>query len=502
MPNPEFMTWEPKTRRWTRMHKGKRFWVSCRQLGTAETKADSLRAANAWWTAKQAELDTADKPAPRTPLPLEDVAGASLASRGYSLGAIAKIIERDFVAESLRRLNLSPDVRRAVESLFAESDAEPQSETVEGVIQTEISELLAAVVAKNKPMPDGFTERLPPARLQQIEGGINAIRGESVASADRTIQTHASAWIASLNAQADAGGLTVTRVNNVRMAVAHFARWLGETADVQSIDASKVQGYYEHCLSQISARRKNEKEGWSLSFAKEVFAVCRAWIRWLSEQGVIDAPRNLASRFRFGSNASRVAVWTADEVRRVISEAPGKLKLALMLMLNCGMTQIDVSDLQEGEVAWDEGRVTRKRSKTSKIESAPIVSYLLWPATFKLLRQYRSGTPRVLLTESGRPFVRNEMANGKVRRADGFTSNYKHLQRRLGFPKPLKQLRKTSASLLESHPVYGRLTSLFLGHAPATMREKHYAAPPQALLDEAIKWLGKQLGFVDPAADC
>jgi hypothetical protein len=75
-------------------------------------------------------------------------------------------------------------------------------------------------------------------------------------------------------------------------------------------------------------------------------------------------------------------------------------------------------------------------------------------------------------------------------------------RKRVGFRKSLKLLRKTSASLLESHPVYGRLTSAFLGHAPATMREKHYAAVPQDLLDEAVKWLGGQLGVAEfPAAE-
>jgi hypothetical protein len=73
------------------------------------------------------------------------------------------------------------------------------------------------------------------------------------------------------------------------------------------------------------------------------------------------------------------------------------------------------------------------------------------------------------------------------------------LQAKLSFRKPMKGLRKTAATLLESHETYGRLTGLFLGHAPASMKERHYAAPPQALFDEAVTWLGRQLGFVGEA---
>ena len=59
MPIPELMTWVPTQRRWTKMYRGRRFYVSARQLGAAETKEDSLHAANQWWRDKQAELDYA-----------------------------------------------------------------------------------------------------------------------------------------------------------------------------------------------------------------------------------------------------------------------------------------------------------------------------------------------------------------------------------------------------------------------------------------------------------
>ena len=35
---------------------------------------------------------------------------------------------------------------------------------------------------------------------------------------------------------------------------------------------------------------------------------------------------------------------------------------------------------------WKEGRITRKRSKTSSHEGVPVVSYKLWPETLHLLR--------------------------------------------------------------------------------------------------------------------
>lgn len=487
MPTPEYMTWVPARRRWTRMHRGKRFWVSCKALGVPETKEESVHAANAWWIAKQAELDAAGKPVPRQPLPLEDVAGAE---RGSADGLA-----------NLKRLlldALAKDDSPARPTERGDDEIEMDAPDVERERRSEVMGLLERLFFGDAAtLPPAVSEHLPPARVNQIQDGVRAIRGEVAARSERSVRALADAWISLQVSMVDAGQVTAARVNNVRMALAHFAAWLGGDSPAEGIDAAKLQGFYQHCLAQVSARRKDGNAGWSLPFAKEVFAVARTWLRWLTEQGTIDPPRNLAARFRFGSTVKKIPTWTIPEVQRVIGEAPGKLKLALLLMCNCGMTQQDVSDLRDEEVDWQRGTITRKRSKTAHVADVPTVTYCLWPLTWKLLQQYRSGSELVLLTESGLPYVRSEMIDGKLRKADGFTSNYAHLKRRLKFSKPMKWLRKTASTLLDTYEPSGRLSTLFLGHAPSTMKDRHYAAPPQALFDEAVHWLGVQLGLAD-----
>ena len=49
MPKNYQMTWIPESRRWTKFHRGKRYFVSCRQLDVPERKEASWRAANEWW---------------------------------------------------------------------------------------------------------------------------------------------------------------------------------------------------------------------------------------------------------------------------------------------------------------------------------------------------------------------------------------------------------------------------------------------------------------------
>lgn len=274
----------------------------------------------------------------------------------------------------------------------------------------------------------------------------------------------------------------------------HMQRFLefgGPTAAVFSIDAALLRKFYEHLISKIT-------EGtWSKAYCRDVFSTGRRFVKWLMEQGAIPPLPNIAGRFRFGSTTKAIQVWTRDEVRHVFGEASDRMRLYLLLALNIGATQQDIADLQDAEIDWTHGRVTRKRSKTGDKKNAPVVSYLLWPETFRLLKQFRSGRTTVLRTETGRPLVRKELRKGgKLHASDTIGISFQQLQKRLKFNKSLKQLRKTGASMLAEHPTYGRFAQHYLGHAPSTMADRHYVTPPQALFDEGVLWLGRQFGFV------
>jgi len=57
MPKNYQMTWVPSSRRWRKVHRGKVYMLSCRQLGVPETKEASWQAANEWWEREQGIAD-------------------------------------------------------------------------------------------------------------------------------------------------------------------------------------------------------------------------------------------------------------------------------------------------------------------------------------------------------------------------------------------------------------------------------------------------------------
>ena len=98
-----------------------------------------------------------------------------------------------------------------------------------------------------------------------------------------------------------------------------------------------------------------------------------------------------------------------------------------------------------------------------------------------------------LLNASGSPlWADGHIPEGKYWKNDNIRNAYERLQKKTGIGKPLKSLKKTSASLIRGNGEFTGLESLFLGHAPQSMADRHYAAIPQDLLDRAINWLREQ----------
>jgi integrase len=158
------------------------------------------------------------------------------------------------------------------------------------------------------------------------------------------------------------------------------------------------------------------------------------------------------------------------------------------------MYQSDISDIGVDEIDWAAGTLSRPRSKTPKGQR---VKYKLWPETLKLLKKFRAqttvlndrGQNRVLLTEDGNPLVNCWLENAKMRRYDCIHSAFTRLFEKVKLNRPIKLLRKTSASELASHPVYGAYVQYFLAHSPKGVADRHYIKPDDDQFFKALDWL-------------
>ena len=161
------------------------------------------------------------------------------------------------------------------------------------------------------------------------------------------------------------------------------------------------------------------------------------------------------------------------------------------------MTQRDISDLTQDQVNWEQGIITRKRSKTANHENVPTVSYPLWSSTLSLLRQFHNKeAPTVLTTENGKRLKTEYISEeGKYRKIDNIQAAFIRLFKRTGIEaKPPKLIRKTSATLL-AHSEYSHYAVLFLGHSPVGIAATYYIGEAGKGFADAIRWLGTQYGI-------
>ena len=436
------MTWEPTKSRWRKMYRGKIYTVTCEALGHPASKEASYRAANVWWEERKAELE-ARKPAHPHRAVLEDIGR-----------------RKDWAAAH------QPDLVPTLEADLAVVGALPEDDK------------FASAYLNEQRVRAVWADRLDRHHAPPLP-------------ADRTIAAQVGRHLGLERARVDAGQLSVSEFDTIRRCLYDFRDWIGGSNPVVLLDADRWEAWWTHLMGQAI----------SVEYKKKKLRYARSLISWLAEKGLVPVPPNLHSRrYRFGGGIMAVPTVPLADVKKLVSGAPGQLKLHLLLMLNCGMYQGDISDLMPSQVDWEVGRIRRKRSKTGDHANVPVVEYRLWPETRRLLREYgRTEGERALLTESGRPWVRDFLkTDGKRSKVDAIKSNYVHLQRKTKLVYPMKVLRKTSASLLETNADFARYATLFLGHSPRSIADRHYVVPSQENFDLAVAWLGEKYGIESP----
>lgn len=288
------------------------------------------------------------------------------------------------------------------------------------------------------------------------------------------------------------GELAAGRYASLKCHLEHFRDWIGGPSHVERI-VEPVLENYESALRMGMAETK-----WSKVYASDRLGEVKTFVRWLWQSKFIpDLPRNLDA-LKIPRGIKKAVLFDISEVKKLLKEANQRLKLCLLLMLNTGMTQVDISDLKPEEVDWKKGTITRKRSKTGDSANVPVVVYKLWPETLRLLKLERSDSrERVLLNQNGSPLKVETLApDGRLKKSDNIASAFKRLRALVKVDKSLKAFRKTSANLLRQEERFKDLPPLFLDHAPTAIFDRHYTDVPQKRLDDGILWLGRKYGIV------
>ncbi|WP_166830620.1 tyrosine-type recombinase/integrase [Thalassoroseus pseudoceratinae] len=509
MPRKIRLTWQPgadgRRGRWKKKYKGRTLY-----LGTASSKSDieAYKSALAEWETRKSAVDAeeASRPKPH--------------QADYEQ-AIAEWTAVSHWSDSHGESTLADEARMKIDSLRDRSSQKSPSPlqwddrflNLFEIPPAVLDGILTAVNVKSHEPIDTERMRAVFARMQrpsssnarkeafaptpmQIEKAVWKDRIETAnqpASLDTQVSTHLDHFFADEQSRVRAGALSAGRFTSKRTNLLHFVKWFGGSRDVGEIDGQAVLAYRQSLLAAIA------KQKLARATAHTRLQDACAFIRRLWRlHAIADLPRILIENNRelaIGKDVRRPLFFTIDEVKTCLAHANDRVRLYLLLMLNCGMYQGDISAIAPEEVDWEHGTITRKRSKSAHHASAPSVRYLLWQDTLQLLRDHRESEGPLLLRNrfGNRLVVRDIRDNGKATTNDSVKNAYDRLKKKTGIEKPLKLLRKTSANLIANNPKFRGLENLFLGHSPSGTADRYYV-DAAGQLDAAVTWLGTQYG--------
>ena len=478
MPAVELMTWVPDQKRWMKWYRGRMYARSPRQLGTEPTKEASRTAANDWWDKKQQQVDESLGAAKKHP---------SHITKHYQ----EAIENHRLYAKWLRRYGDTPDApERAAESeaIIEWLRDAFKSDTPPYPLKPEQHNPVIDLTVLNHHEYVRWRERFSQIRREE--------KAETAPPPENTIRAHIDDYLAFRRGKVAAGKNTLGTFDTYRGRLIVFRKWVDALASVETLNEALWERFYSYLAQRVAANKMTQ------STMVGTMNAAREFIRSRWERRYVELPRNLNSRALAVSPALQdIVLFTNDEIKKLFGKALPNEELYLLLMLNCGMYPVDIAMLKQTEVDWDAGRISRKRSKTrNRSENVPCVDYPLWKRTFDLLKQHRSEHRElVLLNRNGTALWKEVEKDGKIFRISNIKCNFFRIQKKTKIKKSLKLLRKTAASKLEEHEVYGRYAEYFLGEAPSSVASRHYVRPSGEQFDAAIRWLGLQFG-IEPVA--
>ena len=306
-----------------------------------------------------------------------------------------------------------------------------------------------------------------------------------------TVEDFGEKYLQSCFTRYERGEICAAWFEKVRISVCHFVDYLQTDLPLTKLNEIHLDDYRNYTLAlPISTATKKSISLWT---AKSRLDIVKLMIKWGYQMALIETlPRNLDQYSRITIPEPTVNRFSLEEVSVIYSAASDRTKMFILLGLNCGFGQTDISELRVGEVSIEEAEIIRKRSKTGIH-----CQFKLWPLTVEMLRKHGNldGKPndRVFLSKSGHPLVREYFIDNKFKRTDAIRSAFFRLMKKTKTPnhRGFYSLRKTAASEIEA--IDPAVTEMFLGHSEKALMKRHYAERHWARLDAAIMELSKRI---------
>ena len=354
-----------------------------------------------------------------------------------------------------------------------------------------------AILERKRLYSSGMAHRLIPsgvAPLDWVKKG-DAAKPDSAENdgSQQTVQSLIDEYLDYRQLRVESGQLSHASYSSDRYRLENFKQFCDKRkeSNLAATLASDCLKDYKQEQLRLLKKGKTSPEN-----AKHRLRTVKAMLLWAyHDEELIDVmPRRLKSYADIKLPAPEPKSFTSKEIETLYNAASPKLRLWVLLALNCGYTQTDVSNLTHDMIDWKCGKIKRQRQKTG-VNS----EHKLWQETITLLKQEQtdpSVSKRVLLTPNGEPLVKLGIKDdGSPVRSDSITHAFTRLRKSKNIDLPFKFFRKTGTAMIaEEYQTEPWLVELYLAHSDPRMR-KHYTRQHFDRLHEATDWLRIALGI-------
>jgi integrase len=349
----------------------------------------------------------------------------------------------------------------------------------------------------------GYASNIPAWKI--TEGALPRIRKKRDSSL--ILKTLADEYTASYGARAHSGTGSYGQYGLVKTGLNVFMQWFGAERSMEVFEPTDWKRFSDHLKSKVD--NDDMRPATAHSYQKAVGMFLRYLPTEYPELAHCHTANLASTHHRIPAPRKEPVLFTTEEITALLQSASERTRLYMLLMLNCGMYQQDISDLKASEVDLLNGRLTRARSKTRRARKTTDQPFLfnwpIWPTTLDLLRKHSARSGTALKSSHGGSLVTHTPKS----RNDAIRSAYQRLVNKLkkrgvlpaGWNKTLKSLRKTGANIVSQCPTpdISDLYNQYLNHSVVAKGSYLRSGQPHAKFDEAVRYIGQQLGQ-EPAA--
>jgi|GEM_PF-3631797 len=437
--------------RWVRMYKGKRYRVSCAELGLPEsewTEQGSYQAFTAWWDKKKAAIDAAP---PVLPPEVTDVIETLKRKRAVLRTAGLDTKDYDDALHTAEAGAKSGELDLVV--------IDPRTKARADFLATlgvDLSHLDAVALEAALGSQDYWAEKFAAAAARDV---------------DRTLGAVLDRWFALIHHKVAASS------------VPNFQGYVKEFKALKSGGKTVLDGAMPvECLNEsmlVEVFQAIRASTGTAGTKRKKFSTFKSFVSFCVESRLIPPLSNLRSKL-LGFKVPSVEKPAADvkKIREFVDTLPDRLKLYALLALNTGSNNIDIGMMRHAQLDLGKRTLVKRREKTGEWEGVPKVTYWLWDETLRLLRQERNPDSEFVLTDANGEclYLSEKREGGTAYHYDKIKTQWRdHFGRTEKKQFTLKDFRFFAADLIKEGDYRG-WRAVFLGHSLHKVDDRHYGS--------------------------